>query len=54
MVDLDEGTGLKFIPIHTINRVRCAKLEKEDVAAEIEYWHNSVLCSVLGANPHSK
>ncbi|KAJ8419338.1 LOW QUALITY PROTEIN: hypothetical protein Cgig2_024013 [Carnegiea gigantea] len=31
--------------------MRCAKLEKEDVAAEIDYWQQAVLCSVLGANP---
>ena len=37
MVDPEEGTDLKFIPAHTTNGVRCAKLEKEDVADEIEY-----------------
>jgi len=30
--------------------VRCAKPEKEDVAAETEYWQQAILCSVLGTN----
>ena len=38
MVDPDEGTDLKFMPTHSINGVRCAKVEEEDVATEIEYW----------------
>ena len=54
VVDLEEGTDLKYIATHTINRVRCATLEKEDVAVEIEYWQQPVLCSVLGANPPFK
>ncbi|KAJ8433396.1 hypothetical protein Cgig2_028996 [Carnegiea gigantea] len=41
MVDPDEGTDLKFMPARTIN----------DVAEEIEYWQQSIFCSVLGANP---
>ncbi|KAJ8423394.1 hypothetical protein Cgig2_029229 [Carnegiea gigantea] len=49
--DPEEGTNLKFIPPHTINGVRCAKLEQEDVADGIEYWQQSILCSVIGANP---
>ncbi|KAJ8421398.1 hypothetical protein Cgig2_009479 [Carnegiea gigantea] len=51
VVDPEEGTDLKFIPTHLINGVRCAKLEKDDVAAEINYRQHAVLCSVLGANP---
>ncbi|KAJ8436173.1 hypothetical protein Cgig2_034201 [Carnegiea gigantea] len=51
MVDPEEGADLKFIPTRTINGVKCSKLEKEDVEAEIEYWQQAVLWSVLGANP---
>ncbi|KAJ8443060.1 LOW QUALITY PROTEIN: hypothetical protein Cgig2_004265 [Carnegiea gigantea] len=51
MVDPEEGTELKFVPTQIINGVKCAKLDKDDVAAETEYWQNTVLCSVLGAKP---
>ncbi|KAJ8423017.1 hypothetical protein Cgig2_016783 [Carnegiea gigantea] len=33
-----------------INGVKCAKIIKEDVNPDVEYWQNAVLCSVLGAN----
>jgi len=33
-----------------VNGVHCAKLEKKDVAAEIDYWQEAVLCSVLVVN----
>ena len=51
IVDPEEGTDLKFIPTQTINGAKCAILELNDVQAEIDYWKNAVLCSVLGANP---
>ncbi|KAJ8423396.1 hypothetical protein Cgig2_029106 [Carnegiea gigantea] len=51
MADPDEGTELKCVPIRVLNGVKYAKLEKEDVEAEIEYWQSTVICSVLGANP---
>ena len=38
----------------TISGVQCAKLEKEDVATEIECWQQVVLCSILGTNPPFK
>jgi len=50
MVDRTEGKDLEFIPTNTINGVKRAKLEK-DVEAEIEYWQQAVLSSVLGAKP---
>ncbi|KAJ8424407.1 hypothetical protein Cgig2_031782 [Carnegiea gigantea] len=51
MVDTEEGTDLKFVPTKLINGIKCAKIKKEDVMQEIEFWHNAILCSVLGANP---
>ena len=51
MVDPDEGTELRFISATTINGIRCAILEKDDVVTEIQYWKQSVLCTMLGANP---
>ena len=51
MVNPDEGLSLKFIEAPVVNGTKCAKIEHQDVAAEIEYWSQAVLCSVLGANP---
>ncbi|KAJ8445967.1 hypothetical protein Cgig2_001285 [Carnegiea gigantea] len=51
MVDPSEGTLLEFILVIEINGIKCAKLVEEDVAQEIAYWQNAVLCCVLGANP---
>ncbi|KAJ8420659.1 hypothetical protein Cgig2_021461 [Carnegiea gigantea] len=50
LVEPLEGTKLKYIPLATINGTKCAKLDKEDVDSEVEYWQNVVLCSVLGTN----
>ncbi|KAJ8421702.1 hypothetical protein Cgig2_002599 [Carnegiea gigantea] len=51
MVDLEEGAELRFVPTKLINGVKYAKIDKEDVMQEIEFWQNAILCSVLGANP---
>ncbi|KAJ8423185.1 LOW QUALITY PROTEIN: hypothetical protein Cgig2_026633 [Carnegiea gigantea] len=51
LVDPEEGSELKFIPTYVVNGVQCAKREKKDVAAEIDYWQQAILCLVLGANP---
>ncbi|KAJ8419566.1 LOW QUALITY PROTEIN: hypothetical protein Cgig2_004597 [Carnegiea gigantea] len=51
MVDPEEGTELKFVPTKIINGVKCAKIKKEDVMPEIEFWQSAILCSILGANP---
>ena len=51
LVDPEEGTDLQFVHTHSINGVKCAKLELNDVQKEFEYWQKAVLCSVLGANP---
>ena len=54
LVDLEEGTDLKFVSAEFIDGERIAKIDREDVEAEIEYWQNAVICSVLGANPPSE
>jgi len=51
LVDPDEGTDVQFILAEISDGRKIAKIEKGDVEAEIEYWNNAVLCSVLGANP---
>ncbi|KAJ8447801.1 hypothetical protein Cgig2_015164 [Carnegiea gigantea] len=51
LVNPEEGTELNFVPATLINGTKCAKLCKEDVHEEIEYWKNTIICSVLGANP---
>jgi len=51
MVDLDEGTSLKFILALVINGVKCAKIKTSNVGPKIEYWQSTVLSLVLGANP---
>ena len=44
--DPEVGSELKFVPTHTINGVKCAKLDKEDVATEFEILQKAVICSV--------
>ncbi|KAJ8421235.1 hypothetical protein Cgig2_000839 [Carnegiea gigantea] len=51
LVNPDEGTTLNFMQAPVINGSTYAKIEKEDVLPEIDYWQTAVLCSVLGANP---
>ncbi|KAJ8424767.1 hypothetical protein Cgig2_017419 [Carnegiea gigantea] len=51
LVGSDEGIDLQFVPATEINGIKCPKLEKDDVTAEVEYWQNALLCSILGANP---
>ena len=46
-----EGTTLNFMQAPVINEVSYAKIEKEDVIPEIDYWQTAILCSVLGVNP---
>ncbi|KAJ8427400.1 hypothetical protein Cgig2_027950 [Carnegiea gigantea] len=50
MVVPHEGATLKCIPTKTINGVKCAKIDKEDVLPEIAYWQTAILCMVMGAN----
>ncbi|KAJ8433453.1 hypothetical protein Cgig2_014494 [Carnegiea gigantea] len=47
LVNLDEGTSLKFVEASIINGVKCAKIATEDVTPE----QSAILCPVLGANP---
>lgn len=51
LLDTDEGNHLRYIPASIINGTRCTQIEMDNVAQEVEYWQNAVLCSVLGANP---
>lgn len=51
LVDPNEGTELKFMPIMNTNGIRCTQIEINDVEDEIHYWQSTVLCSVMGANP---
>ncbi|KAJ8431134.1 hypothetical protein Cgig2_010067 [Carnegiea gigantea] len=51
MVDPDEGTTLEFIQAPEINGIKCAHLAQEDIEEEVNYWKNSVICCILGANP---
>ena len=51
LVNPDERLSLKFIEATVINGTKCAKIEHQDVVAEIEYWNQVVIRSVLGANP---
>ena len=36
---------------HNINGTKCAKLVEDDVASEINYWQNEIICCVPRANP---
>ena len=51
LVNPDEGSSFVFVQTSLINGVKCAKIDKEDVLPEIEYWKSAVLCSILGVNP---
>ncbi|KAJ8431533.1 hypothetical protein Cgig2_009611 [Carnegiea gigantea] len=51
LVDPDEGSMLRFIPVAEVNGIKCPQIESADVISETEYWQSVALCSVLGANP---
>ncbi|KAJ8419732.1 hypothetical protein Cgig2_013407 [Carnegiea gigantea] len=51
MVNRGEGLSLMFVEAFIVNGTRCAKIEHQDVAAEIEFWNQAMICSVLGPNP---
>ncbi|KAJ8424964.1 hypothetical protein Cgig2_001819 [Carnegiea gigantea] len=51
LVNLDEGTSLKFVQAPLVNGRKCAKIDPQDVAPEIHFWQSAILCAVLGANP---
>ena len=50
MVDLSEGTTLKYVSKPVVNRVKCAKLDAEDIIEEVKYWQNAIVCCVLWAD----
>ena len=51
LVNADDGFSLNYIPAQTVNGSKVTQIDKEEVQAEIDYWANAVLCTVLGANP---
>ena len=51
LVDPEEGTALKYMPMEEVNGRRCAKIEEDDIQTEIKYWKNAVLFGVMGSNP---
>lgn len=51
MIDTNDCTSLKYVPTTKFNGVEFAKLKKEYVNVEIEYWQFAILCTVLVANP---
>ncbi|KAJ8425229.1 hypothetical protein Cgig2_019118 [Carnegiea gigantea] len=54
LVDPEEGINLKFLSTKFLYGKKIAKINIEDVEADIEYWQNAVICSVLRANPPYK
>ena len=48
LVDPEKGTTLKYVPITKINSQKCAKIEKQDIQSEVDFWSTVV---ILGANP---
>ena len=46
MVNPEEGLELKFIEAPVISGIKCAKIDQQDVIAEVEYWNQAILCSV--------
>jgi len=51
MFDPDKGDALRYVPISTIDEVKCTEIDKEDIQSEIDYWRNVVLYYDLTANP---
>jgi len=51
MVDPNKGTQLSYVLAMITDGIKYARIEKQDVASEVEYWSTAVLCGVLGANP---
>ncbi|KAJ8421318.1 LOW QUALITY PROTEIN: hypothetical protein Cgig2_018732 [Carnegiea gigantea] len=47
LVDPEDGTQLKHIPVSVINGVKCAKLDAQDVFDEITYWQNTRIWATL-------
>ncbi|KAJ8419251.1 hypothetical protein Cgig2_007493 [Carnegiea gigantea] len=51
MVDPHEGTQLSYVLAMITDGIRYARIEKQDVAFQVEYWSTAILCGVMGANP---
>ena len=50
MGDPNEDTALDLIPTTDIQGTKYAKIVEANVADEIAYWQNAVICCVLGEN----
>lgn len=50
LIDLDEGFVLKHMPMIEVNRIKFAKIERDDVVPDIDFWANAILCCAIGAN----
>ncbi|KAJ8426160.1 hypothetical protein Cgig2_032642 [Carnegiea gigantea] len=51
LIDPDKGLSLNFIESEVINGTKITKIDHQDVASEINYWNQAILCTVLEANP---
>ena len=51
LVDPEEGTVLKYVPVMGVNGHRCARIGRQDIQSEVDYWSTAIICEVLGANP---
>jgi len=51
LVDPEEGTTLKYVPMADFNGKQCVKMERSDTRSEVEYWSTAIICGVVGANP---
>ena len=51
LVELDEGSALRYVPLTVINCKKYTKIERKDVEQEVDYWSTLVLCCVLRSNP---
>ena len=37
LIDPDEGTAVKFIPMHVVHSQKRAKIKKSNIVSEVEY-----------------
>lgn len=45
------GTQLHYVELEVVNGTTLARITKEDIRSEIEFWTPSIYCQVLGAHP---
>ncbi|KAJ8420631.1 hypothetical protein Cgig2_015473 [Carnegiea gigantea] len=51
LVDLEDGTALKFVAPLEISGQKSAKIGRKDIEGVVEYWFTAVICGVIRANP---